>query len=318
MMALSMLVVFAATAVSRHAVSSYVISLGALGLALAPLTSPVSSEREVRTLINGLLLGLRLTILWVLVSIFIQVTGFAALAGGIAGVFVRPEAGVFLGYARPTAGFSEPAHLAIYLVAMYVVLDLLRRANRYSGRLGPSSLGRSSLQARSPVLFLLVAYLVARLVFGLGKSLVRGISAGEFAKALAGSAVLAVLIAVVGSNALDFMDDYVARLVKTQEDIETLSLVGSEGSRANAVLALPEYWESAGMPGFLFGTGYANYEEWLLSAYGDCKFHHLLKEQSTAFWSPSSCPLGCLESLRTCFSGKRFRTARHQALSFPL
>jgi hypothetical protein len=102
--------------------------------------------------------------------------------------------------------------------------------------------------------------------------LVRGISAGEFAKALAGSAVLAVLIAVVGSNALDFMDDYVARLVKTQEDIETLSLVGSEGSRANAVLALPEYWESAGMPGFLFGTGYANYEEWLLSVYGDLQF----------------------------------------------
>jgi hypothetical protein len=267
--ALSMLLVFAATAVPRHAVTSYAISLGALGLALAPLTSPVSSEREIKALVAGLLVGLRLTILCVLISILIQVTGFAALAGGIASVFVRPEMGVFLGYVRPAAGFSEPAHLAIYLTSVFVALDLLRQANRYSGGLGPVVMGSIIFTGSLSGLVLFVAYLVWKLAFALRNSLVRGITSSVVMKVLASFTVLAVLIAFVGSNAFDFMDEYVVRIVQTREDIESLNLVGSEASRANAVRALPEYWESAGIPGFLFGTGYANYQGWLLSTYGD-------------------------------------------------
>jgi hypothetical protein len=39
---------------------------------------------------------------------------------------------------------------------------------------------------------------------------------------------------------------------------------GSVGTRSNAIRALPIYWSDKGLIGFLFGTGYGNYENWLI------------------------------------------------------
>jgi hypothetical protein len=267
--ALSMLLVFAATAAPRHEVPSYAFSLGALALALAPLTSPLSSPREIRVLLSGLLTGLQLTIVVVLLSIVVQVTGIEALAGGFAGLLVRPEMGNFLGYARPAAGFSEPSHLAIYLATAYVALDLLRRAGRYRGWLGPVVLMTVVFTGSLSGLMLIVAYLAARFAAGLGALVARGLSVRSLLRLLGGGALLAVAVVVASQNAADFMGDYATRLVQTQEDIESLNLVGSEASRVNAVLALPAYWDASGWPGFLVGTGYANHQAWLLSSYGD-------------------------------------------------
>lgn len=266
--AAAMLLVFAATAALRYPVTSYVLSLGALGLAMLPLTTPLTNDTEIRALMRGLMTGLWLTLAFVLIAILIQVGGFQTSLGPVALLFVRSDqTGVFLGYVRPTGGFSEPSHLAIYLASFYVVLDLLARAGRSSGYSRLFIALAIVFTGSVSGLVLFITYLGVKLLASLHTLLIGGLSRTGMVRGVAAVCVLLVATAYLGSNRLD-TDEYVLRLIQALEDIETGNLVGSEGSRVNAVLALPGYWESAGLPGFLMGTGYANYHEWLLDNYG--------------------------------------------------
>lgn len=268
LLALLMLLVFAATALPRHAVSSYALSLGALALAMSPLTSPYLSRRDFGALAKGLALGLALTLSAMLMTIVVQVLGLQNLLGELASPFVRPEMGVFLGYVRPAAGFSEPSHMAIFLAAIYVLSDLGRNIYRFPTGLKPTLVLAIVLSGSLSGILLFVVYAAAQAMLGPRQPGRAGWSTRTLAQALVGAAIAIATLAWLGPAVFDFTDDYAARLVKTQEDIETLNLVGSEASRVNAILALPEYWEAAGAPGFMFGTGYANYQDWLLSTYG--------------------------------------------------
>ena len=263
-----MLLVFAATAALRYPFASYALSLGALALAVLPLTTPLANDREIRALMWGLMTGLWLTLALVLIAVLIQVVGLQESLGPIGSVFVGSEqTGIFLGYVRPTGGFSEPSHLAIYFASVFVVLDLRARAGRSTGLTRPVIALAIVFTGSVSGLVSFIAYLAAKWLVNLRRALFGGLSRTGMVR---GAVVLCVVLPVaayLGSIGLD-TDEYVLRLLLALEDIETGNLVGSEGSRVNAMLALPAYWESAGLPGILMGTGYANYSDWLIDNFG--------------------------------------------------
>ena len=267
--AAAMLLAFAGTAVMRHPFSSYVLSLGALAMALLPLTTPALNQAEMRVLMRGLMAGLWLTLASVALAILIQLWQWHGALGPLAPLFVRPEeTGVFLGYIRPVGGFSEPSHLAIYLAAVYVILDL--RARLRSAPVAPRVAVALAIVFTGSVsgLLLFGVYVAARMFGSLWRMVFVNFSGVTLLRgALAAGLLLGVALSL-GPSASGFTDEYTARLVKTLDDIESQNLVGSEGSRVNAVLALPDYWESKGWPGFAMGTGYANYQSWLQDNYG--------------------------------------------------
>jgi hypothetical protein len=116
---------------------------------------------------------------------------------------------------------------------------------------------------------LLLLYMAARVMADVGAGFTRGWSWRRTGQVMLLLVAVGTLVALALTSESGLLADYMVRIVRAQEDIETVNLVGSEGSRANAVLALPDYWEAEGWRGFLVGTGYANYEKWLLATYGD-------------------------------------------------
>lgn len=264
-----MLIVFASTAVMRHPFSSYALSLGALTLALLPFATSRLQLREMLSLVKGLLMGLWLTLVLMAMSILPQVVGAPGLLGPLAPILIGTEQmGVFLGYVRPFAGFSEPSYLAIYLAVVFIVMDLLVRAGRSYGFARVVVAAAVLLTGSVSGLLLLSSYVVARCVGTLGRLLAGRISVKLVARGVAVTVVLAATFLALGPDPAELFEEYALRVVKTLDDVETGNLVGSEGSRVNAVLALPEYWEATGLPGFLIGTGYANHQGWLIGAYG--------------------------------------------------
>lgn len=263
-----MLLVFAATAATRFPVSSYALSIGALGFAVLPLLTPATSDGEVRALVRGLMVGLWLTLALALTTILIQISGLVPLLGPVASLLVGAEqTGLFLGYIRPTAGFTEPSHLAIYLATVYVALDLLARAGLSPGRSRPFVALGVVFTGSVSGLVLFVAYLAAGWLGGLRRALFGRLSGAGLVRAAAVIGGLLLIAAYLLSTGPE-SDEYALRLIRALDDFQTGNLVGSEGSRVNAILALPAYWASAGLPGVLVGTGYANYGDWLIDTFG--------------------------------------------------
>lgn len=267
--ALLMLLVFTGTAAWRFPVTSFALSLSALAFALSPLTNLEVHWRELRALIRGLLGGFWMTVGLILLTILSQLIGLERSLGPISTLLVGDEqTGRFLGYIRPYAGFSEPSHLAIYLVGVFVCVDILSRAGWRMGSRKIVVAFATLLTGSVSGLLMLALYLLGRLFGVLGRIITGRMSKTFVPRALVGLGVAIGAFLVVGPSPADLADEYTLRLIQMLDDMETANLVGSEGSRVNAVLALPEYWESTGTLGFLLGTGYANHEAWLIDTYG--------------------------------------------------
>jgi hypothetical protein len=201
------------------------------------------------------------------ITIVVQWLGIhRALGPAVSWLIGTEQTGLFLGYVRPFAGFSEPSHLAIYLASVYVVLDFLGRSGRRYGFKRLVVATALLLTGSVSGLVMFVVYVAARLTGMLRRMLVGRLSTKKTMRGLALVVLVLGLVAALGPGV--FSEEYALRIARTLEDIETGNLVGSEGSRVNAVLALPEYWDSTGWMGFLLGTGYANYQGWLIDNYG--------------------------------------------------
>lgn len=268
LVAAGMLLVFALTAMPRHDFSSYGLSLGALAVAIAPLTAPVRDEIGWQTLLKGFLLGLHLTLIILSVEVGSQVFGLPEIAETLKAIFPYGGQGEFLDLVRPKAGFLEPSHLAIYLAFAFVIFDNYRGAHQ------------TGVAYRVLILIALVlvgslsgiAILAVYFVFGRIRD-VRHIfkSALQQRRVLYGVVFLTVFgafLAIFSEKVIQVSEAYFGRLSTTMIAIGEGSLEGSEASRSNAFVALPRYWNEFGVAGFLFGTGYANYKEWLIGAYG--------------------------------------------------
>ena len=266
---LLMLGVFAATAIARHPVASFALSLGALACAILPFASARLNAGELVALVKGVLVGLCLTLALMSLSIVTQALGATAILGPLAAWLIGDDqTGMFLGYIRPHAGFSEPSHLAIYLGVVYVVMDLQIRGGRRL--LIWRSVAALAVVFTGSVsgLILLLSYVLARWAGALRELLVRRGSMKAVWRGVMATVAVGLLIVALGPDPADLVEEYGWRFVKTLDDIESGNIVGSEGSRVNAVLALPDYWDFAGLPGFWLGTGYANHQAWLIDTYG--------------------------------------------------
>ncbi len=265
---LLMLAVFAATALPRHELLSFVPSLGALAVAMAPLCFPIMNVTEFESLFKGFLTGLRLTLFFAILTIVLQVTGTDGWLGPLSPILNQPGMGIFLGYNRPNVGFSESSHLAIYLFAAYVTLTIIGRQRPELVRLKLLSFLMVIFSGSLSGIVLLTSYMTFQFLAAARWSSIRRAS-------LRGTLLWGLIIFVcltltfaARQSVYDLLSEYLVRIIKAQEDVSSLNLVSSEGSRLNAILALPDYWEQYGSSGFLFGTGYANYQKWLVDTYG--------------------------------------------------
>ncbi len=260
---------FAVTSIFRHPVLSYGLSLGALALAILPLTVRPRGQVQVDALLLGFKVGLVLTLFIAFMQIFLQLLpGRLPLQDFLGEHLTKPQ-GDFLGYNRPAAGFAEPSHLAIYLCACFALQDHLpgppgSRA-WWKITLGLAIVLSGSLSGVA----ILVAYLAARVVVALFRRRSRRPGSRAAMAWVAGLAIVAILGMVLQDSLAEAVQVYAERLLTAQEDIALDNLMSSEGSRLFAYLALIDFWDSAGLPGVLFGTGYGNYREFLAQMYGN-------------------------------------------------
>jgi hypothetical protein len=265
----AMLALFISTAVWRHPPSSYVLSIGALALAMLPLATTRLTPYEARTWVAGFLAGLWITVAWSGLTIWIQLVGIGDAFTGTGEFLIGPDHfGSFWGYRRPAAGFSEPSHLAIYLAVSYVVLDLLAAARRRTGlaRL-IVAIALICTGSVSGVVALFI-YLTVAGIITIRRFMVQGLSRAWLLRGMLVAYALAGGVWYLVGSGLDFTDEYSTRLLSAAQAIQSQDLVGSEASRANAMLALPAFWASSGFAGFLMGTGYANHQAWLIANFG--------------------------------------------------
>jgi hypothetical protein len=261
---------FLATAAFRHPVSSYALSIGALTLAILPLTARLPSPANTEALLLGVKIGLAVTLTLEFALIAVQL-----LPGRLPLEDILPENmtrshGDFLGYNRPAAGFNEPSHLAIYLSACFALQDLLPQkvaANRtlVKGLLALAVLLTGSLSGVA----ILVLYVAAR---GLASLLAGRRRTGQprrFGPWLAALAVASLVAIVLQDSLAEALDSYVQRILQAQQDIALDNLMSSEGSRLFAFLALLDFWDTSGALGLMLGTGYGNYRDFLAQMYGN-------------------------------------------------
>ncbi len=266
--AATLLLVFAATSAFRYPLQTYALSLGALALAILPLTVRPRNVVQVGGLLLGVKVGLILTLALMSLQIFLQLLpGTLPLQDMLGEHLTRPQ-GDFLGYNRPAAGFDEPSYLAIYLSACFALQDLLpaspvRRA-WWKAAIASAIVLSGSLSGVA-ILFM---YLATSSAVAVAKGRIRAPRPLTLVS-LGLGLVLASIVAVALQGKLsEAVQVYYERLLVAQMDIATDNLMSSEGSRLLAFLALLDFWDSSGILGFLFGTGYANYREVLLQMYG--------------------------------------------------
>ena len=267
--ALALILTFAATAVFRHPISSIVLSLGALTLAILPLTVRPQSGEEGDSLLLGFKIGLTVTLVLEFLMIGLQVLPGRLPLEEIFGEHLTRPQGDFLGYNRPAAGFSEPSHLAIYLSACFALQDLLPLSpvarSWTKGLLALAVLLSGSLSG----LAILFGYVAARAGVSLlkGSSLVPSVR--SVLASLAGVSLIALVAVVFQDSLAEALGTYFERILMAQQDLAVDNLMSSEGSRLYAFLALFDFWSVSGLPGFLIGTGYGNYREFLAQMYGN-------------------------------------------------
>jgi hypothetical protein len=266
---LLMITVFAATSALRHPISSYALSLGALSLAILPLTARRPDASHSESLLMGVKLGLALTLALQFALILVQfLPGRLPLEDFLPENMTRSH-GDFLGYNRPAAGFNEPSHLAIYLSACFALQDLLPGPATHRPWVKALLALAVVLTGSLSGLAILVAYVATRAAASVLHAR-RGRRGPRRTGAWLAGIAMAVLMALVLQDSLaEALNAYFERILRAQEDIALDNLMSSEGSRLFAFLALLDFWETSGITGLLLGTGYGNYREFLAQMYGN-------------------------------------------------
>lgn len=272
------------TVAGRYSPLTYGPSLAAFGLVLTPvcaeLPHTVEPERVLRWLLAGFLVSLAFAA-WELGVNLVGLPPFERLVSvGLLGAVHTQQ---MLGFRRIKASMAEPAHYAIYVVAVYVIMDLAsRRGLRIRGE---RWLKAGALVALFSTLslsgFLLLGiYVAVRGALGLGATLrslrSRRGALGRLLLASAGVVAAGILgVWLVQRLAPGVFDLVFGRLGRTLFVVQNAVYRGSEGSRANAIPVMLRYWSSHGLHGVLFGEGYARYESWLSSTFAYWRFSTL-------------------------------------------
>jgi hypothetical protein len=271
--AIGLLTSFVITSIFRHELKSYIFSILALSIAVAPLTAPIKNELERRSLMRGFVVGLYITLGFMFAELIGQVFGLIFVKEFFASIFSSEYSNSFLGIERPKAGFFEPSHLAIYLCFSYIILDVQDKRNKKNHFLRVIVLLSLIFSGSLSGLVLIVGYFIVTYVKKIGRSFLFAIKSNFIQKRTAYQIVAGVLLISLGfvlfsESIVSILGAFGDRLFLVVLALISGDLVGSESSRVNAMSAVFEYWSQQGFVGVLFGTGYANSKDWLISNYG--------------------------------------------------
>lgn len=270
-----MIIIFFILTFLRYPLESFYLSLSALFLLLLNLVVRMPNKYEINALLIGFQSGLAVVICIVFVEIFSQIIGADSVYLGVQKFFsdqrtIQNPHNHMVFYYRPYATFAEPAHLAYYLTFSYAILDQVR----YGGRswLKYLTLLAIFLSGSMVGYVLLLVYLVSKkssivysyVVMNLRINIVR------ILESLLLFSLLAILILFVFLYS-DFFQTISARLVgrlsQVYEALIEQNVGSSAGVRAGSWIVLLDYWHSNGLGAFLVGTGYANYDAYMLEYY---------------------------------------------------
>lgn len=272
------------TAIGRHGPLTYLPSLAALVLVVTPLCTSLPRTVRPARVLTMLLAGFIVSLVFAAWDIAFNLIGVPAVEQLIpVGLVADVQTQVMLGFRRVKASMAEPAHYALYLVAVIVVVDQAsRRGFRIAGEAWikiAASLALLSTLSLSGFL-LLAGYLFLRVGRGLWESLRSlEIPRSTLPRGLAALGLL-VLLAVAGRWLVTRIDPALFDLVFGRIDrviyvVQNAVYRGSEGSRANAIPVMIDYWTSQGLDGVLVGEGYARYQGWLASTFARWEYSTL-------------------------------------------
>lgn len=259
---LIMMVGFLMTSLGKHSFGSYIPSLLALGASIFPVSRALKDLPDYRAFFDGFKAGLVFTLGFIGLEIASQLAGSSELYNTVTGLLRNSESvirthNLYIAYYRPYGLMSEPAHLALYFVSAFVFLDisgthgLLRRLTLLAILLTGSISG----------ILLLAVYLAVR--FRSLISVRHRVNYGRVLSAMIATVLAVPLLVLVWPMIVDTVDLIHGRIYQAVLAIQQVQLIGSEASRANAHIALTTYWRQGDLWEILFGTGYANYSEWI-------------------------------------------------------
>ncbi len=271
------LIAFVSAAV-RFGPDKYILSLLGLIAVSAPLMFTNLNVAGTTRFFKGLTCGAVATLAIVWSDIASQTAGFAAVNDFIIGfnpdhqrLSSENSHHQFLWYRRPFAFFREPAHLGTFLagyvfaVSIYLQRSRFQEISRKFAQLTVLFVG-----SLAGLLLLICAIISHRFHY---THLLNTILRNSYVKKMLLLIICVLPIVLVVTMVFpeiigQFQHKYFSRVEKLILVFQSGQLEGSEGSRLNAFLSLFDYWRDKGLAGFLFGTGYANYEDWLLHKYG--------------------------------------------------
>lgn len=270
--AAAMVFVFAVTAVPRHDPSSYLPSIVALITILLLVAAPIERPKEYNSMLRGFLIGWKIVVAILFAEVLLQIVGATGPYELLTGLFrdansIYSVHNQFLGYFRPYGTMQEPAHLALYLCASFVIFDLSASIDKKNMFCGISVVGIFLVGSVSGwmLLFVYIFFKAIYLLGGFG-----GYRKKRFLKGVSLLLVCALVLMVVSVAFREFGGAVFEAILHISQRLDIAlgaltsgKLTGSEGSRVNAFLALPAYWADSGILGFIFGTGYSNYSDWL-------------------------------------------------------
>ena len=267
-----MLFVFALTSAGRHAPDTYLFSLLMLFAVMAPMCVRSISGEQAKWLKVGFICGLLITLVLVWIEILSQVFAQDYIYRFVGNLFAGLEPRMnphnhFVLYQRPQVAFSEPAHLAIYLSASLLILDLI--GSRLTGFLRLATCLTIIAVGSMVGYVLLMAYVLLKLYNACYSSglKINVIQISSIAFVLFGFGLLSMVL-LKSTVFMEVIDKIFGRIMKTLDVLRSGDLVGSEASRVNVLPVLMDYWRIEGFPGVFFGTGYGNASDWLITNYG--------------------------------------------------
>ena len=249
------------TAFPRAEINTYIPSLAALLLVCFPLSASwrylnINKKRVYKYYIYGIYLTLGI-VGYELLCIFLGIEPFYNNISF--GIFERIRVGQFLGINRVKGFFLEPAHLAIYIVFSYVIVDM------YDENVKRKEILRLILFGTLLLTFSLTGLIII-LIYYFAKNIV--FNSNRFRNTIKIGLTLGLVLTILGFFYSEYLFFIFNRFGSMFEALQKGGFSRTYGARANAIFILSDYYESEGFIKFLFGEGYANYESWLKQNFG--------------------------------------------------
>ena len=277
---LLMIIIFFILTFLRYPLESFYLSLSALFLLLLILVVRMPHEYEINALFIGFQVGLAVVVFIIFVEIFSQIIGADSVYLGVQRFFsdqrtIQNAHNHMVFYYRPYATFAEPAHLAYYLAFSYATLDQVRSSGR--SWLKYLTLLAIFLSGSMVGYVLLLVYLVSKkssIVHNYGLMNLR-LNIVKTLESLLLFSLLTILILFVFLYSDFFQtisERLVGRLSQVYEALIGHNVGSSAGVRAGSWIVLLDYWRSNEFGAFLVGTGYANYDTYMMEYYRDSPY----------------------------------------------